>query len=370
MPNLRLHVLFGARALPPVAAAAVLFLVVSAPVAHMQEAPPPGQQAEADPLDQLLAPVALYPDPLISILLPAATFPSDVAAAGDYLRSGGDPGMVDAQPWDQSVRSLAHYPNVVLWMAGNAAWTQSVGAAFVSEPAQVMEAVQRLRELARAAGTLESTPEQEVIFQGDYVEIEPAQPGVIYVPQYDPAVVFVDQPYYGYNGPFLTFGPAYRAGIWLTYGCDWGGGGVIVVGPDYWHGGGGWWHPYEDHGRRGFGDSVHMGANVHPWGFPAGRERPRAPGGWQNEGRVVHPSLETGLAARPPQSAFRDIHTRGPAAVSAVSRNPAAFKGKPINRAVLGRSGGARPAKAAAPKGSKAKPEGRENRDDQRRPNP
>lgn len=364
MSNSRPHVPFGARALVPAAAAAVLLLTVCAPVAYMQEPPPPAQQADADPLDQLLAPVALYPDPLLSILLPAATFPSDIAAAGDYLRNGGDPGGVDAQPWDPSVRSLAHYPSVVTWMAENGAWTQSVGAEFVSQPAQVMEAIQRLRELARAAGTLENTPQQQVILQGDYVEIEPVQPGVIYVPQYDPAVVFVDQPYYGYNGPFLTFGPAYRAGVWLTYGCDWGGGGVIVVGPDYWHGGGGWWHPYGDPGRRGFGASVNLGVNVHPWGFPAGRERPQARGGWQNEGRVVQPSLRAGLPARPPQSAFRDIQTRGPAAVGAVSRNPAAFKGKPVNRAVLGKPGGGRPAKD-----KKSKPAPREKKDEERRPN-
>ena len=340
-----------------------MFLGGCAPVTYVQEpapvyvqGPPPSpryypesqpQAAAATPLDQLMAPVALYPDPLISIILPAATFPSDVAAAGAYLNGGGDLGQVDSQPWDPSVRSLAHYPEVAEWMAQNGSWTQTVGAEFISQPSEVMGAIQRLRELASAAGTLTDNREQQVIVEDNFVEIEPAQPGVIYVPRYDPEVVFVDQPYYGYGGPFLTYGPAYGAGVWLTFGCNWQGGGIMIVDEYYWHRDGGWWHPYgPGPGRGEFVASV----NARPWSFPANRPRPQAPGGWQRHAQTVHPRPIAGSPAQPPQSAFRNIRTRGPGAVAAVASNPAGFKGKPINSAIIGK-----PAGSPAPKGPSVK---------------
>jgi hypothetical protein len=308
--------------------------------AYYPETPAPPPDAP-NPLDQLMAPVALYPDPLISVILPAATFPSDVESAGAYLSGGGDPGQADNQPWDQSVRSLAHYPSVAEWMAQNGEWTQAVGAAFVSQPAEVMEAIQRLRELAQADGTLRSTPQQQVIVSGTYVEIEPAQPNVIYVPSYDPAVVFVDQPYYDFDGPFLSYGPPYDAGAWLTFGCNWNGGAILIVGPGYWHGeGGAWRHPEQ-------GPAV-VSAGARPWSFPSNRPRPQAPSGWRSSPKVVSVRPIAGAPARPPQSAFRDIHTKGPAAVAAVGANPGAFKGRPINPAIITRSSGGAPAAPAS----------------------
>lgn len=288
-----------------------------------------------DPLDQLMGPVALYPDPLIALLLPASAFPSDIASAGAYLNGGGDPGQVDQQPWDPSVRALAHYPDVVKWMAQNAPWTQSVGAAFVADPASVMGAIQRLRALANGAGTLASTPQQQVIVQPDYIEIEPAQPDVIYVPRYDPAVVFVDQPYYGYGGPFFWFGSPYPAGAWLTFGVNWGGRGIERVDAGYWHGSGGWWHPPAP-GGFAFAASFH--ATV--WSFPANRARPMAPSGWQTRAQIVSPHPIAGVPSHPPAAAYRNIHTRGPAAVTVVAHNPAAFKGRPIGPALQSHSAG------------------------------
>jgi hypothetical protein len=296
---------------------------------YYPEAQPPQAPPEApNPLDQLMAPVALYPDPLISIILPASTFSSDVESAGAYLSGGGDPSQVDGQPWDQSVRALAHYPSVAEWMAQNVAWTQAVGAAFVSQPAEVMEAIQRLRELAQADGTLRSTPQQQVIVSGTYVEIEPAQADVIYVPIYDPSVVFVDQPYYDFDGPFCTYGPPYQAGAWLTFGCNWNGGAILIVGPGYWRGeGGGWRHPDEG--------TVLVSAGARRWSFPPNRPRPQAPNAWRSSQQVVSVRPIAGAPARPPQSAYRNIRTRGPAAVEAVSANPGAFKGRPISPSII-----------------------------------
>ncbi len=333
------------------------------PVYYAETPPPPPQAPAANPLDQLMAPVALYPDPLISILLPASTFPSEIAAAGAFLNGGGDPGQVDAQPWEPSVRSLAHYPDVVKWMAGNGPWTQAVGAAFVSQPAEVMKAIQRLRELARAAGTLTNTPQQQVVVQGSFVEIEPAQPDVIYVPRYDPAIVFVDQPYYGYHGPYFSYGPGYQAGAWLTFGPDWGGGGVLIVGTGYWHGGGGWWHPHGEgpgpgfHGGPGGANvNVNVNVSVHAWTYPAGRPAPRAPAGWQHQAQVVHPQLVAGIPPRPPQAAFRNIRTQGAGAVAVVAANPAAFKGSPINGSIIARTASPQAARGTNP-GQPARPQ-------------
>jgi Protein of unknown function (DUF3300) len=285
-----------------------------------------------DPLDELMGPVALYPDPIISILLPASSFPSDIQAAASYLNNGGDPGQVDGQPWDQSVRSLAHYPDVVKWMAQNSQWTQSVGAAFVSQPAEIMEAIQRLRELARAAGTLASNPQQQVFVQGDYVEIEPAQPNLIFIPRYDPQVVYVDQPYQDYNGPFFTYGAPYQAGIWLTFGCNWGGSEVVVVDRGYWRNERGWRQdPYQAR------VSVNLSSQPRPWGFPSGRPRPQAPSGWRQSPHILNVRSIAGAPPKPPASASRLIHTRGASAVAVVSRNPATFKGQPLNTSIIKR---------------------------------
>ena len=308
-------------------------------------APPPA----ANPLDQLMAPVALYPDPLISILLPASTFPSDIASAAAYLNGGGDPGRADEQPWDPSVRALAHYPDVVKWMGQNTAWTQATGAAFASQPSEVMGSIQRLRELARAAGTLTNTPQQQVVTNGDYIEIEPAQPNVIYVPRYDPGIVFVDQPYYGYNGPFLFFGPPFPFGPWLTFGCNWRGGGVFLVDWHYWHGNGGWWRPHPVRTRRNRLCRLLWRPSL---AIP-GRSPVPPCADWMAKPRSDHPpSADRGRSA--PSTARRLSAIFTPAdreAVTVVGRHPEAFRGRPLNPAIMSR----RPA-TARPRPSNQKP--------------
>jgi hypothetical protein len=172
-------------------------------------------------LDQLFGPIALYPDALIALILPASTVPSDVVMAARYLRSSNDPTRTDGQSWDDSVKSLSHYPEVVKWMDENLAWTKQAGEAFVAQPADVMNAIQRLRAAARAAGTLVDTPQQSVVMEGDDITIVPADPEVIYVPRYDPEVVYISRPGY-YHDPFLTFGVGFSTGVWLGYDFDWG----------------------------------------------------------------------------------------------------------------------------------------------------
>ena len=170
-------------------------------------------------LDALLAPVALYPDALMAVMLPAATAPADIVLAARYLAAGGAVEQLDAQPWDDSVRTLAHYPELTQWMAANFVWTQAVGDAFRAQPADVMAAVQRLRARAQALGNLTSTPQQCVSSDQNVITIVPADPEVVYVPQYDPQVIYLQPAPFG--GSWLNFGYCWRIGAWHRYDFDW-----------------------------------------------------------------------------------------------------------------------------------------------------
>ena len=114
-------------------------------------------------LDQLLGPIALYPDPLIAQILPASTLPTQIVLADRYVTGGGDPNQIDQQPWDASVQALAHYPNVLKWMDDNLNWTTDLGQAFLNQQQDVMDSIQRLRASAQNLGNLQSTPQQQVM---------------------------------------------------------------------------------------------------------------------------------------------------------------------------------------------------------------
>ena len=177
----------------------------------------PSDLFTAEELDGLLAPIALYPDPLLAQVLPASTFVEQVDAAERYVRQFGQSG-VDAQPWDVSVRAVAHYPDVLFMMDQKYEWTASLGQAYLNQPQDVMDAIQRLRAEAREEGSLVSTPEQQVIVEDGYIRIVPAEPAVIYVPAYDPLAVYVEPPP---PTGFITFGIGFTIGAWLNRDCDW-----------------------------------------------------------------------------------------------------------------------------------------------------
>jgi len=122
-------------------------------------------------------------------MLPAATFLDQIDEAARYVRAYGQDG-VDDQPWDVSVKAVAHYPAVLDMMADKMDWTTALGQAYVNQSTDVMESVQRLRAMANAQGNLVSTPEQEVIVEPGYYAIWPANPQCLYVPFYDPMVIF------------------------------------------------------------------------------------------------------------------------------------------------------------------------------------
>jgi hypothetical protein len=168
-------------------------------------------------LDNLLAPIALYPDPLLAQVLLAATFPDQIDQAARYVRAYGQSG-IDDQLWDVSVKAVAHYPSVVYMMADNIDWTSAVGQAYVSQSTDVMISVQRLRAMARAQGNLITGPQIEVIEQAGFIQIWPANPQYIYVPVYDPTIVYFRRPFYGVA---IAFSIGFIIGAWLNYDCDW-----------------------------------------------------------------------------------------------------------------------------------------------------
>ena len=271
----------------------------------------PGTTYSPEQLDQLLGPIALYPDPLVALILPASTVPSDITLAARYLAANGAPGGIDAQPWDPSVKALAHYPEVVQWMNSNLDWTQALGAAFAQQPADVMKSIQQLRVQARAAGTLVDTPQQQVVLEGDDIRIVPAQANIIYVPEYDPAIVY-ETPV-GYAGPFITFGLGFPVGVWLGYQCDWDDFG-IWVGP---------WSPGWAYRREWLNPG--SGRNAwRAWQPDPRRSREVVRDFYRPEGRLPSPGVIAGYRA--------PIRQPGEAPHPAVSRAPALpdYRGRAI----------------------------------------
>jgi hypothetical protein len=216
--------------------------------------PPPGSAVpmlSSAELDQLLGPIALYPDPLIAQILPAATQPSQIVLANRYVSGGGDVNQIDEQPWDPSVQALARYPDMLKWMDDNLAWTTQLGQAFLNQQQDVMNSIQRLRAQAMALGNLQSTPQQQVINNGGYIEIVPVDTQVIYVPVYQP-----DEVYYqtADGSPFVTFGIGCPIGAWLNCDLDWYDYNIIVWGRDHPRPADWWRHP---HDRRDFSTGNH-----------------------------------------------------------------------------------------------------------------
>ena len=193
--------------------------------------PPPGPgygdyRLSPEQLENLLAPVALYPDPILAQILVAATFVDQVQNAAGWMRRYNDPYGVDSQPWDISVKAIAHYPSVLFMMGERPDWTTALGQAYVEQPADVSAAIQHLRFMAQRAGNLVTNDYWEVVPTGGFIEILPIQPRFIYLPVYEPAVAFV-------SPVTFVFGPAFVIGPWLNCAWDWGGHRIFYHG---WHG--------------------------------------------------------------------------------------------------------------------------------------
>jgi len=198
----------------------------------------PYTQQTPEQLQQLVAPIALYPDSLVAQILAASTFPEQVVEADRWVQAHPDlkgealGQAVDQQPWDPSVKALAAFPSVLGNMDKNLSWTSSLGDAYYNQEQDVMDAVQVMRKRAEEAGNLKSTPQQTVTEQDSTITVEPASPDVVYIPAYDPWVVYGGPivawpgwyPYPGiwFGGPYLSWGIGFGIGWYGGFGWGWG----------------------------------------------------------------------------------------------------------------------------------------------------
>jgi uncharacterized membrane protein YgcG len=209
----------------------------------LQAAPEPTQgsqyvQQPPEELQRLVAPIALYPDSLVAQILAASTFPEQVVEADRWSQAHPDlkgdalGQAVDQEAWDPSVKALTAFPSVLGNMDKNLSWTSSLGDAYFNQQQDVMAAVQVMRRRAQDSGSLKSTSQQNVTTEGPDIEIVPADPQIVYVPAYDPWVIYGDPilawpgwyPYPGiwFDGPFLSFGIGFGIGFYGGYGWGWG----------------------------------------------------------------------------------------------------------------------------------------------------
>lgn len=235
---------------------AFVWLPPAAPqsAAHEQGQAPPTVSAEQ--LDSLVAPIALYPDPLLAQTLAASTYPLEIVQLQQWMAKNpnltGQPLAQAAaqQPWDPSVQAMAAFPDVVKNMSENIQWTTNLGNAFLAQESAVMDAVQRMRARAQNNGKLESTSQQIVqtrtVDNRPIIEIQQADPQVVYVPAYDPTVVYGAAPaYYPYPPivyPSWYSSSAYWPGAALAFGTG------IALGA-FWGNGGWGWRPGWGWGR-------------------------------------------------------------------------------------------------------------------------
>jgi hypothetical protein len=213
--------------------------------------------AQLPPLEQLVAPIALYPDPVLALILPAATEPDQIRDA-----AGGSYQSVDTRSLSPAVQGLSHYPDLARWMADNSEWTSQLGAAFASRPQEVMDGIQDVRRRAVAAGTLQSGQQEQIIQTNGVVQIVPAQEDMVYLPRYNPDQILVS------GGPSaISWSEGKPAGPWLAFYPAWDR-------HEVWSGD---WRTYH-HGRTdnshqfslgGFGISIghddHRGQIGQPW---------------------------------------------------------------------------------------------------------
>lgn len=199
---------------------------------------PSGPALSPDQLEQLVAPIALYPDALVAQILAGATYPAQVAAADQVVHSMGmaDPSAMSAAAnaqtaWDPSVKALTAYPQVLDMLAGNLQWVTALGNAYYNQPQDVLQTVQVMRMRAQQAGTLVNTPQMQVVQNPGYIALQPANPDLVYVPTYNPWMAYGApvQPYPGFSftGILSTLANAFVGGFGRGgYGAGYGGGGL------------------------------------------------------------------------------------------------------------------------------------------------
>jgi uncharacterized membrane protein YgcG len=343
----------GKKALALALAAGLVFAAMPQKLSAFQDAqssqdagPQPGQTAAdgtAAPayttqtpaqLQQLVAPIALYPDSLVAQVLAASTFPAEIVEADRWVQSNstlkGDAlaQAVDGQNWDPSVKALTAFPSVLGNMDKNLSWTSSLGDAYYNQQQDVMDAVQVMRQKAQTSGNLQTTDQQTVQTQGSTIVIQPTNPQVVYVPAYNPWVVYggpISPWPYWYNypgiwwgGPNLSFGIGFGIGFyggygwgWNHWGTNWGGRTVVFNHNTYYSRSNTFYNRnnyYRNGGYHGVTNNVNRGINERDnlGRSGAGEQRPGAGGVYNHPGATNHPFNGNSQAAR----GFGEPHTQ------------------------------------------------------------
>ncbi len=333
------------------AVAGVLFVPIGSTLALAQEAGPAEQQTpvrsslSAQQLDNLVAPLALYPDPLLSQVLVAATYPLEVVEANQWLqqnRSLTGTALMDAakqQNWDPSVQALVAFPDVLTRLNQDVRWTTDLGNAFLGQQTDVMAAIQRLRVRAQANGKLRTTPQETVTTQNQNgqqaISIQPADPQVIYVPTYDPTYVWgapafgyyppLYYPAYGFGWGFgIPFGGLYAGwGGWggWGWGFNWFGGGLFINGGFF--------------GRYGYGyGGFHGGAFAGNRAWAHNYSRASVATGRASYSR----SYNTAANSRAAAGGVRSGAAAGQSFRGGAAANNRSFAGQSANRSFAGQS--------------------------------
>jgi len=264
-------------------------------------------------LDQMLAPLALYPDSLVSQMLMASTYPLEIVQAARWAEANKtlkDKALTEAlekQNWDPSVKSLVAFPDVLKMMDEKLDWTQKLGDAFLGQQKQVMDTIQKLRKKAQDAGNLKTTKEQKVVVEKEtqVIVIESADPAVVYVPAYNPAVVYgpwwypAYPPYYAYPYGYVPGAVAFGFCAGVAASAAWG----YAWGNCNWHGG----NVDIDINHAQFNNvNINKGKYSNNIGNGSGR------GSWQHnpEHRKGTPYRDSGTAQRFDKGASRDAQSR------------------------------------------------------------
>jgi hypothetical protein len=251
-------------------------LALSLAAPPLPRAQQPGAEVQPfkpEQLEQIVAPIALYPDPLVAQIFMAATYPLEILLAARFAKANANlkgaalNEELKKHDWDDSVKALVSFPQVLEMMDSQVEWMQKLGDAVLAQQKEAMEAIQRLRAKAQGTGNLQSTEQQKVIVeqaqgsqQQTIIRIEPANPDVIYVPTYNPTVVYGGWPYPAYP-PYYYYPPYYPVG----YGALWFGAGMLVGGA-IWGGinwGGGNMDIHVEH-HNNFNRNVNRGDRVNP----------------------------------------------------------------------------------------------------------
>jgi hypothetical protein len=348
---MRLSVLRGVALI-----AAASLLVPPPGLAQAPPPPPPPMQtsSEATPslyspeqLDALLAQIALYPDALLAQILMASTYPLEIVEASRWLAQDNNKALtgdalaqaLQSQNWDPSVKSLVPFPQVLAMLNNNLDWTQQLGYAFASQENDVWDSIQRLRAQAYAAGQLQSTSQQTITQDNGAIVIAPADPQVVYVPVYNPAVVYGAWPYPAYPPVYYPPPPGYVVGNALLAGMAFAAGAAIVG--SLW----GWAGPRWSGGYGRWGGNVNV--NVNRYNQINVNRPPLPSGGW----RPPPPGGSGGRPGRPPNGPIGRPVRPTPLPANAIGRASVQVPGNLVRPQQPARPGGATGAPGGRPGG-------------------